>query len=461
MAHASRGPETLPEDKWLPARLIPTSGIKGVDEQEKRATSALLSVMMAVPEFSRSLLRRLGAPAGTLRSYLEPPFETGMGKGKMRPDGALIVRRGSHVWRAFVEVKTNTNELSREQIEAYLDIAKDQGFDAVITISNQMGTAIDSHPLSVDKRKTKKVALQHFSWVEILSEAVMQREVRGVKDPDQAWILGELVAYLEHPQSGAMQFHDMGQHWVSVRDAARDGSLRANQPGVDEVILRWDQFMQFLCLDLGRDLRVKVTHVVPRLERDPAARRAYLLKQLTESGILDGTLRVENAVGDITLTADLRARTVTASVAIDAPQDGRPLTRVNWLVRQLGDARDDLRVDAAFAGVRRGTSARLGDLRDDSKKLLAVDVNKDPRSFAVSLTREMGTKRGGASGSFVSEATRLFLDFYRGVVEVIKPWRAQVPKLPVRPDIEDIATQPENVVEQVTRQQMPTESAES
>lgn len=66
----------------------------------------------------------------------------------------------------------------------------------------------------------------------------------------------------------------------------------------------------------------------------------------------------------------------------------------------------------------------------------------------------MGTKRGGASGSFVSEATRLLLDFYRGVVEAIKPWRPQVPKLPVRPDIEDIATQPENVVEQVTRQQM-------
>ena len=71
------------EDRWLPARLIPTSGIKGVDEQERRATSALLSVIMAVPEFSRSLLRKVDAPAGTIRTYIEPPFETP--KGKWRP----------------------------------------------------------------------------------------------------------------------------------------------------------------------------------------------------------------------------------------------------------------------------------------------------------------------------------------------------------------------------------------
>ena len=187
-----RAPSSLPEDRWLPARLIPTSGIKGVDEQEKRATSALLSVMMAVPEFSRALLRKVEARAGSLKAYIEPPFTTTT--GKMRPDGALVVRRGANVWRAFVEVKTGTNELNREQIEGYLDLARDENFNAVITISNQLTTAVDSHPLTVDRRKTKKVGLYHWSWVEILSEAVLQREFRGVSDQDQAWILGELIA---------------------------------------------------------------------------------------------------------------------------------------------------------------------------------------------------------------------------------------------------------------------------
>ena len=35
----------MAEESWHAARLIPTSGISGAEEQERRATSALLAVM--------------------------------------------------------------------------------------------------------------------------------------------------------------------------------------------------------------------------------------------------------------------------------------------------------------------------------------------------------------------------------------------------------------------------------
>lgn len=41
----------MAEEHWQAARLIPTSGINGLDEAERRATSALMAVMAAVPEF--------------------------------------------------------------------------------------------------------------------------------------------------------------------------------------------------------------------------------------------------------------------------------------------------------------------------------------------------------------------------------------------------------------------------
>ena len=104
------------EDKWQPARLIPTSGIKGVDEQEKRATSALLRDDGGA-EFSRILLKKADAPAGQLKTYIEPEFTLEPGT-KIRPDGALIVRRGGSVWKALVEVKTGTDDLRLDQIEA-------------------------------------------------------------------------------------------------------------------------------------------------------------------------------------------------------------------------------------------------------------------------------------------------------------------------------------------------------
>ena len=241
-------------------------------------------------------------------------------------------------------MKTGNATLDRKQIEAYLDLARDEGFDAVITISNQMNTAVDDHPVKVTKSKVKRVALYHYSWVAVTTAALIQQEFRGVSDPDQAWILSELIAYLEHPQSGAMEFTDMGPHWVQVREGAREGSLRPSDEGVADVITRWEQFLQYLSLSLARRLGVKVKQVLSRKETDPAARRAALTDLLLESGDLSGTLRVQNAAGDITLVASLKARTVTVSVDVAAPEEGQPQTRINWLIRQLQDAPGDARI---------------------------------------------------------------------------------------------------------------------
>ncbi len=214
------------EQSWHEARLIPTSGISGADEQERRATSALLAVMGVVKEFSRALLGPVGAIAGQVETFIEVPFDVEGGK-KVIPDGLIRVSRGQRIWTALVEVKTGKNDLAGEQLENYLDVAKAQGFDALITISNEIPAAAGQHPTKIDKRKLKKVALHHWSWTYILSTAVMQKEHRGVTDPEQAWILGELIRYLEHPKSGAMELDDMGAGWVPVRQAVAAGTLRS------------------------------------------------------------------------------------------------------------------------------------------------------------------------------------------------------------------------------------------
>ena len=97
----------MAEESWHVARLIPTSGINGAEEQERRATSALLAVMAAVREFGRSLTGRFGAPAGIVETYIEVPFV--LGEVRHYPDGLIRVSRGSRTWTALVEVKTSTN----------------------------------------------------------------------------------------------------------------------------------------------------------------------------------------------------------------------------------------------------------------------------------------------------------------------------------------------------------------
>lgn len=400
-----------------------------------RATSALLSVLGAVDEFGRTILRRrFGAPAGQVETFIEVPLEMPDGN-VVRPDGVIRVRRGKRTWGAIIEVKTGTTELDRGQVESYLDAARVHDFDAVVTISNQIVPATGAHPVEVDGRKLRSVKLHHISWVALLTEAVMEHEHRGVADPEQAWILGELIAYLEHPNSGAMRFEDMGKHWTAVRDSARAGTLSQNDEGVDDIVERWDEFSRYLCLHLGRELGADVRQVLSRRDRnDPSGHQARLAKALADQGVLECTLRVPDAVADINVRADLATRTVAASLAVDAPGDGRPRTRVNWLVRQLrNDAPGNVRVDTAFESRSISSSNLLEALIANPDDALLDDRRIAPRRFTVTLTRGMGMQRGSGARSFIGSVTGLVDEFYRLVAQNLEAWRPRAPRLPEQP----------------------------
>lgn len=418
----------MAEESWHAARLIPTSGINGAEEQERRATSALLAVMTTVKEFSRVLLRPLGAPAGTVDTYIEVPFDTN-GR-RVYPDGLIRVSRGQQRWTALVEAKTGQNTLDAAQLETYLDVARENGFDAVVTVSNEICAIPGQHPTVLDRRKLRKVAIHHWSWTQVLTEAVMQKEHRGVADPEQAWILGELIRYLEHPRSGALEFEDMGGCWVPVREAVAAGTLRATDGGVGEVVNRVDALLHYTGLRLGRRLGAEVIPALSRKEiSDPTLRTAALVQQLTSVGRLSGAIRIPSTVGALGIEMDLRASQITCHVDVDAPREGRPTTRVNWLTRQLKDAPDGLRLESfVMHGRGAGQAALLREVRVDPA-LLVLDPAREIKSFRIAQTSRMGNKRGTGRGSFIESVTTAVDGFYEAVLQNLKAWSARPPKL--------------------------------
>lgn len=419
----------MADDKWQQARLIPTSGINGQEEAERRATSALLAVMGAVREFATALTKPFGAPVAPVSTYIEVPFKTGDDR-TCYPDGLLEVTRAGRTWTALVEVKTGAAELERAQVETYLDVARDAGFDVVLTLSNEMAPAPGIHPVDVDKRKLRKVALHHLSWAEILTVAVQQRVHRGVSDPEQAWILGELIRYLEHPKSGALDFSDMGAGWVTVREAVAAGTLRSNDKGLAEVVSRWEQLLRFAALRLGRELGADVQVQLSRKElAEPALRFAAQTQSLVATGVLTGTLRIPHAVAPLDIVADVRAGRVAVSVDVEAPRDGRATTRVNWLIRQLKDAPEGLRIDAFAAQQRTSTSELLRVVRENPQVLI-VDPKRELRTFRLTVVSPLGTKRGTGRGGFIDSVLAAIDGFYEVVVQELRPWVAKVPQLP-------------------------------
>lgn len=423
----------MAEESWHAARLIPTSGINGSDEQERRATSALLAVLASVKEFGRALLSSVGAPAGTVETFIEVPFS--LGDREVRPDGLIRVSRGTRQWTALVEVKTGKNDLKAEQLDAYLDVCRSEGYDALITISNEIPPSPDVHPTAVDKRKLRKTQIHHWSWADVLAAAVLQKEHRGVSDPDQAWILGELIRYLEHPKSGALEFDDMGSDWVAVRTAVAAGTLRPSDATVSDVVARFDALLRYASLQLGRRLGADVVVHMSRKERsDPAVRAGLLRASLVDTGMLSGSLRIPGAIADIEVIADLRTSVVTCQVEVDAPQTGRATTRVNWLVRQLKEAPGSLRLEA-FVWNQRGQGAAelLAAVREDPA-LLVLDPAREFKSFRVGQSTQMGAKRGRGRGSFIDSVLDSVDTFYEEIVQNLKAWSAAPPKL--RPEVE-------------------------
>lgn len=417
------------------ARLIPTSGIKGTDEQERRATSALLAVMTAVKEFGRGLTAPLGAPAGKLQTYVEVPFQ--VGDSKLYPDGVITVTRGSRSWTALVEVKTGRNTLHTEQLENYLTLARDRGFQAVLTISNEMPAVAGQHPTVVDKKLLRKISLYHLSWSQVLAAAVMQKEYRGVADPDQAWILGELIRYLEHEQSGAMEFTDMGPSWVSIREAVVASTFRPGDKGAGEVVARFDALLTYISLRLGRQIG---TDVAPELSRrelaDPALRAQSLIDSLASGGTLQGAIKIPNTVAPLTVKVDVRAGRVTCHVDLDAPREGRATTRVNWLVRQLKAAPDNVRVEAFVAHGRGPGTAELLKVVRDKPTIIIADPAKDLRLFRIAASCPMGAKRDRGRGSLIDSVVTAVETFYRDVMQHLKAWSAAPPRLREPAEIE-------------------------
>ena len=416
----------LKDEKWPVARLIPITSETGVSAKERNAASALLAVMTAVDEFGRALLKPLGVPAGRIEAFVEIPFKL---DGKdFRPDGLILVARGKRHWSALLEVKVAGNQLERKQMEAYLDIARQIGADAVLSISNQYTTSSSDYPIPVDRKKLKKLTLRHWSWVSVLTEAVVQQQHRGVKDRDQAYILSELIRYLSDPRSGVVLFNDMGANWTTVREQARLHMLKKTDPAVADVADRWDQLVRYLCLDLTKELGRDVKQLLRGSESSVSARQQAVRDSLGSSGQLTAELQIPDAASSIDVVADLSTRQVTVSARLKAPGDAKSRGRVSWLLRQLQKAPPTVAIES-IAAWKSSVNATLADAREDPGRLIPPG-NREIREFRISLTRDLGLNRAAGRGGFIDSAIGAVKVFYGEVLQNVTAWKPRAPRLP-------------------------------
>lgn len=323
-----------------------------------------------------------------------------------------------------METKTNGNPLKAEQVQAYMDIAARRGYEAVITLSNDV--ALEGRPMvevKVDGRRKHKVSLWHLSWAEVAHQAQLLIRHEGVGNAAHAWLLQELLEYLRHEQSGCHGFQNMGAAWVPVRKGIEDETLGRGDARTVEVVESWERLIRQVCLRLGGELGQKALPVQrARRGSDPQARRVAAADRLCADGKLSAELRVDGTSSVIAVSADLRTSRVRTTVDVPAPEGAYPLVAVKRLLKLLDGAPADLHVESlldagpgAGAGPGSGPRGTLERLRPEPGDLLPVDGSAVV-GFRLSLLKGMGSTRGNTESGFIRSVDDAVERFYHGVV---------------------------------------------
>jgi hypothetical protein len=439
-----------------PARLIPSVSDT---KKEERVTSVLLASFRVVPAFALEVLQDAGAPSGKnarVECFTEVVFDQADGKS-LRPDGLITIRSGSKKWTALIETKVGSAELQSEQVENYLDLAKAHGINALITISNQFVPKPSFHPVSVSKIKTRNVDLYHFSWISLVSKAILIEANKGVTDPEQVFILSELVRYLQHDASGVSAFSQMGSGWKTVCSDVHKGiALRQGSESVEDAVSSWQQLLRFLSLDMSQKISMPVSLVLGRKRSQDAEQNLKAdIKQLSEPPhCLQADFRVPNAASDISLTADFSRRTLSISMVLEAPSDvTRATASINWLTRQLKSLEDyPVTIKADWPGRTPTTAAALVAVIDNPKILIPEKISSVPKALEVVFVDDLGARFQGAK-TFVQATTEALPAFYSKVGQSLKAWIPKPPKIKSDDKKEPESQAEKNEIKQVNETQ--------
>ena len=430
------------------AKLFP---IVADTNRENRLLSIFLALLPHMPVLARNLFATIGLRVGE-RTKIECWSEVVPTQGEhlnKRPDGLIVVKTSKTTWSALVEAKIKKNPLDEEQVTKYLEVAKDSGIDAVITISNQFVARADHSPVKVPKLLLKKTDLFHWSWTYIQTQCeTLSRDM--IEDSEQAFMLAEFLRLLEHKDTGVERFTSMSQGWKElVQTVANQGALKKNSSEVEDCVGCWYQEERDLCLQLSRHVGDSVQSVIGRkLASNPITRLKDGISRLVDEKILYSAFRIPDCAADIEVCAHLMARTLTYGMKLKAPLNRQSTkARVNWLLRMLPEHDPRLVVRAHWPGRAEPTDKPVGELRDDPLAIQTEKSDAKPHSFEVLLIDDLGSVFPSRR-KFIERLEENITQFYDLVVQHLRAWQAPPPK-PVKPREAAVDTEDEAAKENI------------
>lgn len=436
------------------ARLIPNVARTS---QEMRLVSILLAVLGSVRPFTAQLLASCGIRVGKksiVDSFTEVSLPNPDSKQNDRPDGLLILRnRYKVLWLALFEAKVGNTEIDDEQVVRYGKAAQNYGFNAIITISNQLVPLPTHVPYVVPKPLSRKVEFYHISWTSIRTQAMLTLKDSEDLNIEQRFILGEMVRYFEHVNSGVKRFDKMNREWQSLVSGIKRGErFKKTSPEIENTVASWHQEERDVCLILTRQIGKRVDIRLPRKHRSNTALR---FQEACDDLVCDYELRsgfdIPNAASDLEVAVNLQRRTISCSMWLRAPGDKkRARSRINWLLRQLPDTKTgDIYIRAYWSRRNLYTQAVLTKVQADPACLEIDHAGISLSSFEVAIITDPGGHFSGRS-TFIDRLEKAIPGFYDRVGQNLRKWVPPPPPIESSDDtnLPETESGPDNKVTQ-------------
>ena len=351
-------------------------------------------------------------------------------------NGIIIVKTGKSYWTALVEAKVGNSELNVDQIERYLDLAKLQGIDAVITISNQYANIPSHHPIKVNGQKTRSVNLYHWSWKSLLTEAVLHtdenKDHKDITDETQLFILQEFKRFLQHESTGLNTITQMNKSWSAI---CAEGGLEKKDDDSTNAVASWHNLCRELSLDLSEKTGTNVSPVITRKYLQDKNGYSSMLKddvkQLHDTGTVTASFKIEDAASNLEFTANVKEKYITSMMMLRAPKDAKTARgAIGWLSKQLGSVEiNNVHVMAKYAGRNTNKTATLNDLLEQGYEALNDDNKNIPLSFEVYTKHNLKLSDIKGVKKFVEIARNCVFEYYKNIGQNLKVAPTKAPKM--------------------------------
>jgi len=426
------------------ARLIPI----GRKDDEMAITSVFLSTLTLVKEFKNLVFDSINLPkSGTIKCYTEVSFPTVFPddeKKNRRFDGLMLLIAAGKIKDAVIfEMKSGSDEIEKEQIELYIDMAYKLKIDKLVSVSNQFVTKPTDYPIPNLVAK-KGISLFHLSWafVQSLGSILFKNKTVTITDEDQFRIMGEVLRYFN--DCGAIKtFNRMGSYWreIVMVIGSASGILSAEQKKKIELIIG-DWFQQEKDLGIKMSTSLSESGIIDvncekkgRTSLDRLKEESVLFR---EKGILESIYRIPNSVSPLRITMNAKERSILQEISIAIPEDKTTRGRLAFIrtflkkaqkenPKEFAEVAKELLIIAKTKGKRNDDLCFTCDVFMDPDKVI-IDKNLEITGIEIKRESELGTDFLSPIKVIDIEETKV-MQFYTTIMQYCENWKKPSPKV--------------------------------